>query len=261
MFADSGCAFLGPGWGFQTFHDAPNLTIKVVGGQYKFESSAVKVKCTSMKAIEPTIESGGPTEGGGAGMIAATSLEYSGCSVEEPKKCEVSSPGKSVGTVATKAVLSNLVENSTRTKVENLFKPKSGSVFAELEFNSECVFGKNTLVIEGSTLTGGGGEDLISNELKLEALGPLGTAGDDDLTEKAVEKYLLISEPSSKKYLNDETGSPGEAKLTIGKAKQELLLTGEATLLGKVTSTTIEDEAEEQLTAPEGTADLGLDRN
>jgi hypothetical protein len=266
MFADTGCAFLGLGLGFLTFRDAPNLTIAVAGGQYRFEAKvgkeAVKIKCTSMKAIEPTVESGGPAEGGGAGMIAAAALEYSGCKVEEPKHCEVASPGKSVETVATKAVLGELVENSTRTKVENWFKPKSGGVFAELEFKgTECVFGKSTLAVEGSTLTGGGGEDLISNELRLEALGALGKAGDEDLTEKAVERYLLISEPSSKKYLNDETDETSEAKLTIGKEKQELLLTGEATLLGKVTSTTVEDEAGEQLTVPAGTADLGLDRD
>lgn len=266
MFADAGCSFLGLGWGFLTFHDAPNLTVKVVGGQYKFEAKvgtqALKVKCSSMQALEPTVESGGPQEGGGAGMIAAASLEYSGCKVEEPLHCEVASPKKEALTVATKAVLGDLVENSTRTKVENLFKPKSGSVLAELEFKgSECALGKSTLVVEGSTLTGGDGEDLISNELSLQALGPLGTEGDDDLTEKAVERYLLISEPASKKYLSDETGLTSEAKLTIGKEKQELLLTGEATLLGKVSSTTIEDELGETLTAPEGTADLGLDRD
>jgi hypothetical protein len=266
MFADTGCTFLGVGSGFLVFRDAPNLTVTVVGGQYRFEGKvgkeAVKVKCTSMQAIEPSVESGGPAEGGGAGMIAATSLEYKGCKVEEPKHCEVESPGKSIETVATKALLGKLVENSTRTKVENWFKPKSGSVFAELEFiGSECAFGKSTLPIEGTTLTGGGGEDLISNELTIEALGALGKAGDEDLVEKAVERYLLISEPSSKKYLNDETDETGEAKLTIGKEKQELLLTGEATLLGKVTSTTIEDEAGDQLTAPAGTADLGLDRD
>jgi hypothetical protein len=266
MFADSGCAFLGLALGFLTFHDAPNLTIKIVGGQYKFEGkvagTTLKVKCTSMQASEPTVESGGPQEGGGAGMIAAASLEYSGCIVEKPEHCEVASPGKSVLTVATKAVLGDFVENSTRTKVENLFKPQSGSVFAELEFlGSECALDKETSVIEGSTLTGGAGEDLISNELTLDALGALGKAGDDDLTEKAVERYLLISEPSSKRFLSDETGLAGEARLTIGKEKQELLLTGEATLLGKVTSTTIEDEAGDKLTAPEGTADLGLDRD
>jgi hypothetical protein len=265
MLADPGCVWLGPGWGYEVWADAPALSVTVKGGPYTFESKIVgvklKVKCTTMQAKEPSVESGGADDGGKPGMLSAASLEYTGCIPEEPKHCEVKSPSLAAGTVASNALLGSFVENAGKTKVENLFKPHTGTVFAELEFTgSECSIKSTKAKIEGSTLTDGGSEDEISNALKVEALGSLGTAGDEDLNETAVEKFLLLSEPSNKKYFNDETSEEKEAKLTF--EKEEVKLTGEASLLGKIASTKFRDEETgEEVTFPEGVADLGLDRD
>jgi hypothetical protein len=218
MFADPGCIYLGLGGGFGVFYDPPALTVTVKGGAYKWKGKVagvgLSIGCTSMNAKEVKIESGLHTS---AGKLEASSLEYTGCKVEAPSGCEVNS-----GTIASKPVTAELVENTARSKVENLFRPTSGTVFAELEFKGEsCAFKGTKAKVEGTTLTEGGAEDEISKEHKIEALGK---PEDIELVEEAVEKPRLLWEASSKKYLIDETETEGEAKLKM--AGSELTLTG-----------------------------------
>jgi hypothetical protein len=258
MLGDAGCIYLSLGGGYGVFADPPALAVSVKGGAYKIKGTIAKVKvtiaCSSMQAVEPELESDGHS--GSAAMLDATSLEYKGCKTEEPSKCEVNSPSKSAGVLSTPAILAHLVENTAKTKVENLLKPKSGTVFSEFEFTGECTLKGTKATIEGSTLTGGGAEDEIGNELKFE---DTVKTGDVYLLEKSVEKYLLISEPTSKGYLNDETGATEEAKLTV--SKEPITLTGEASLLGKTSAVTVKDEETgEEVGVPEGTADIGLER-
>jgi hypothetical protein len=255
MSADPGCIYLGVGGGYGTFVDPPSLTIKIKGNTYKWKGkvsgTSFTITCTSMNAKEPKIESGLEKN---AGTTEAASLEYSGCKLEVPSNCEIGNPGKAAGAIATNAVKAEIVENLTRSKVENLFAPKSGAVFAELEFKGEkCALSGTKATIEGTTLTEGGAEDLISNEHKIEAEGK---PEDIELVEEDVEKPELLWEASSKKYLNDETGKDGEAKLTIG--KEELTLTGLATVEAKTSGGNVKAvEGGEEVTLEEESLGIG----
>lgn len=261
MLADPGCIFLGIGGGYGVFPDAPAFSVKIKGGAYKFEgkvgSTSTTIACTAMQAAEPDIESGGGEDGGKPGMLSTGSLEFSGCKPSTPANCEVGTLGKVAGNIDTNAILGAIVENAARTKVEELLKPKTGNVLTELEFKgSSCSLKGEKPTIEGKTLTSGGAEDEISKELKIVATEK---PEDDDLVEPSVEKVLLISEPSSKSYLNDETGATEEAKLTLD--KEPLKLLGEASMLGKVTATTVKDEeTSEEVLIKEEVVDLGLGR-
>jgi hypothetical protein len=258
MLADPGCIWLGVGGRFGVFADPPSLTIAIKGGAYKWKSKisgvSLAISCTSMSAKEPKIESGLRKD---AGTTEAASLEFTGCAVETPTKCEIATPGKGSGTIATTAVSAELVENTTRTKVENLIRPKSGTVFAEFEFKGESCSLKGTKAsVEGTTLTQGGAEDEIANEHLVEAEEK---PTDKELIEEAVEKPVLLSEPSSKKYLNDETGTEGEAKLKV--AGNELTLSGLATIEAKTTGGVLKsEEGSEEVTIEEQTMAIGVGR-
>jgi hypothetical protein len=259
MAADPGCIYLGVGGGFGLFVDPPSLTIKIKGNAYKWKGKvsgiSFTIACTSMNAKEPKIESGLEKD---AGTTEAASLEYTGCKPEQPSNCEVGNPSKAAGTIATSAVKAELVENLTRSKVENLFGPKSGAVFAEFEFKgASCAISGTKAQIEGTTLTEGGAEDLISDEHKIEAEGK---PEDIELVEEDVEKPELLWEASSKKYLNDETGKDGEAKLTI--AKEEVTLTGLATIEAKTTGGDVKAvEGSEEVTLEEQSLAVGVGRD
>jgi hypothetical protein len=259
MFDDGQCIFLGFRRGYAVWFDPPTLTVKVKGGPYTWKATiagvSMKTKCTSMEAKEPEIESGGSTDA----KTKVASLEYSGCSVEAPTKCEVNSTGKAAGSIDTGEVEGELVDNAAKTKVETLFKPKTGTVFAEIEFKNKgsetCVLKGSTLTVSGSTLTEGGAEDELKNIKSIEAEEGAGT----EEVGEAVEKPKLISEPSSKKYLKSSTGEEAEAALKIGGAAATL--TGEAKTEAKFSGGAFKsEETLEEANFEEGPVDLGVEK-
>lgn len=263
MFDDSNCQFLGGIFGYYPLWDPPALSIKIKGGAYKMKSTVagekVTIACTGMEAKEPEFASDG---GKAAGESEESSLQYSGCSVETPSKCEVGNVGGSAKAINTNAVESKLVENSTKSKVEQVFKPKTGSVFYEIEFKNKgsetCVLKGIKAKVEGSTLTEGGKEDEISSVDKIKLEEGLGTEEEGE----SVEKPKLISEPSNKKYFNDETESEAEAKLTLlaeGKAEAFTLL-GEAKSEDHFEGATFKGEEGGEETVLEGPLDESIER-
>lgn len=260
MMADPGCFFLNSlTGGYRLWADPPTLSVTVKGGAYKMQGTLLGIKvttnCTSMEAKEAKIESGGAS----AGKTEAASLEYKGCVLETPSKCEINSPGKAGGTVATNAVESELVENAAKTKVEDLFKAKTGTIFEELEFKNKgtetCLLKGSKFSISGSTLTEGGAEDEIKNADKFEVEGKTEEAGE------AVEKAKLISEPASRKYIKNGTGEEAEAKLKIGETGEVLSLSGEATGEAKFSGGGFtNEETLGEISVEEGPVDLGVER-
>jgi hypothetical protein len=184
-------------------HLAPKATIS--GGKYTFKgkvlATTTKVACTSTTAKEPKIEGGEP------GKVLVTAIEYAGCVVEEPKKCEVNTPGKVAGTVATKAVSAELVEDAKMEKVETLLSPKEGVTYVELELKNKgsetCALKAVKAKVEGSSLA----ENLPANEI--------------------TEKATLKSEPANREYRNSK-GETKTAGMTI--AEETFTIAGEATL-------------------------------
>lgn len=248
MYGNSACLLLGGNEGFLPWWDPPALSVKIKGGAYKMESTLnsekVKIGCTGMEAKEAELDSGGSKKE--AGAADASSFEYTGCAVEAPSKCEVNSVGASAKVIATGAVESKLVENSTKTKVEQLFKPKSGTTFEEIEFKNKgsetCPLKGAKAKVVGSTLTEGSGVDEIKNVDKIEIEDGLGTEEDGE----AVPAEKLLSEPSSKKYINDETEAEAEAKLSLlgeSKVSEPLMLLGEAKSEEHFEGSTFKNEA------------------
>ena len=262
MTTDGGCFFLGGLFGYTNWLDPPAFSVKLKGGAYKLkgtvDEASTTVSCTGMEAKEPEMESG---DGKAPGKIEAASLEFSGCSVETPSHCTVNSVGAAAGSIATNAVEAELVDNAAKTKVENLFKPKTGTTFAELEFKNKsgetCALAAcgGRFTLSGNTLTEGGAEDELSKIKDVEAEEKLGT---EELGED-VEKAKLVSEPSSKKYLNDETEAEAEAKLTLDGSAATL--SGEATDEGKFAGAVFKsEETSEELTVKEASVDMGLEK-
>jgi len=220
-------------------------TVKITGSNtYVFRTTVSKtktlIKCSSMKASDPVIE------GGEATKSSAESLQYSGCVVEEPTKCAVASSGKAEGTINTGAVTTELVENTSTTKVEQLIAPKTGSTFIEFAFKNkeseECALKGVTAKIVGSSLTS------VSPEINEEK-----EEGEES------EQALYVSEPTSKKYKNSE-GTEKEAKLEVEKG-EAVTLEGRAAEEEEDEPETVEDESTKETTKVEGGDDgLGFEK-
>jgi hypothetical protein len=256
MFGDPGCSVLGGTATFRVFSDPPALTMTMTGGAAKVEGEIAGVKvtiaCASMEAKEPEIESGDKKT---AAKTKEAALIYKECKVESSKPktvegCQVNTSGKPSGTVQTTALESELVENTAQTKVENLFKPKTGETIAEAIFTGCKNSGLNgTFTLKGSVLTEGGSEDEIANVKE--------NTGEGD--GEAVEKPKLNFEASSKKYLDDESKKELETKLEFGGSAATLK--EEAKTESKFEGTTFKStEGTEEETVEKGVADLGLDK-
>jgi len=227
MLADPGCIFLGGMQAYGVFADPPALTVKIKGGETTFKSEVLGIKtevsCNNMEAKEPEIESGGVTT---AGKTKEAALVYSSCTVKKPTGCTVATP------IETKPVETRLVENSGKTKIENLVKPQSGTAFAKIELKT-CGVLNGSYTIEGTTLTEGGSEDELSNVKKNESEEKAGTDEDGE----AVEKPKL--------------------KLAGG----TLTISGEATAEAKFSGGAFKDEEnKEEVTVAEEAVALGIDK-
>jgi hypothetical protein len=201
-------------------------------------SVKTQIKCPTLKTHGPLIEGDLPS------MTSYESLEYTGCGVETPANCVAMSSGKSEGTIITSALLEELVENSSTTKVESVFTPQTGKTFLEFVLKNKgsetCTLKNTTVKVEGSTLTMDGPE--VDEETD---------TGADTV------KSTLKSEPSSKNYENDN-GSVKEAKLQIG--KEAVTLEGEAALEVEAETATLKDSAKENKGIEGGKLDIGVEK-
>jgi hypothetical protein len=225
-------------------------TVKIVGvTSYTIKGtiSAIEsaVSCASLKAVNPVIEGGEPTK------TTAESLEYSSCSVAKPTNCVVATSGRAEGVVATGAITEELVENTSKTKVEDLLSPTTGKTFVEFVFKNkeskECSLKGTTAKIVGSSLASVGPEvDDEADEFEV-------TTKSEDTT-----KGLFTSEPSSRRYKNSQ-GTEKEAVLEAASGK--FTLEGRAAEEEENAAETIEDEsAKESLSLEGGADDLGFEK-
>ena len=170
-----------------TLKNTPYTLKSAVGG------AEVLIKCTTEKGEVEKINGGAP------GTDEAKTLKFSGCVVEKPLKCVVrsSEPLGEVGTIETKELKSVLVENPTKTKVEELFEPKAiGGNFVVVEFKNkgleECVLKNKVFPIEGTVVAE------ISNSKVFQ-----------------IKATITAEATGSKKYIN-AAGEEKEAKLSLG---------------------------------------------
>jgi hypothetical protein len=120
----------------------------LTGGTQKLVSTnaGITITCTAVKA-----QAGATIIGSGANEPGTSSgkLEYTGCRVEgNGTTCVI--PGEKIVTNALKDELVLNAEAPVKgTKILDLFKPASGSVFATINFEGTCKFSETT--VEGST--------------------------------------------------------------------------------------------------------------
>jgi hypothetical protein len=120
----------------------------------------------------------------------------------------VNSLGAPAGTINTEPLDAELVENTAKTEIENLFLPKNGTKFVGVLYSNKgtesCVLKGNEFPITGTSLT------LI------------------DPQETESEEGTLLSEPKSKEYINSK-GETKTAELKLG--GEPATLTGTASVL------------------------------
>ena len=182
------------------------LVVLISGGEYKLKSklagATATITCKKMKAKKPLITGGEP------GKSEAESLEYTECVSTAPTKCTVNSLGAPAGTINTEPLDAELVENTAKTEILNLFLPKNGKKFVGILYLNNgaevCALKGNEFPIEGTSLT---------------LIDPQGTEAEDQ---------TLLSEPTSKEYINSK-GETKSAELTLG--KEVATLTGAASVL------------------------------
>ena len=204
VFNDSNCKEAG---GLQRFSLLLGTDVVLIsGGAYTLKSKLAganaTITCKKMKAKQPLITGGEP------GRSEAESLEYTECTSTAPTKCTVNSLGAPAGTINTEPLDAELVENTAKTEILNLFLPKNGKKFVGILYLNKgaevCALKGNEFPIEGTSLT------LI------------------DPQETEAEDGTLLSEPTSKEYVNSK-GETKSAELTLG--KEEATLTGAASVL------------------------------
>ena len=204
VFNDSNCTEVG---GLQRFSLLKGTDVVLInGGEYKLKSklagASATITCKKMKAKNPLIIGGDP------GRSEAEGLEYTECVSTLPAKCVVNSLGAPAGTINTEPLDAELVENTAKTEILNLFLPKKGTKFVGILYSNKgtevCALKGNEFPIEGTSLT------LI------------------DPQETESEEGTLLSEPASKEYVNSK-GEIKTAELTLG--KEPATLVGSASVL------------------------------
>jgi hypothetical protein len=121
-------------------------------------SGNFKLKAGSLITIECTSATSKGVITGGLPGTDNSKITFSGCTVtQDPTTCEVKSPKKENGETAAKGEIyteakTELVLNSTQTKVLDLFTPESGTTFVELVVSgTKCPsLTKGTNKVEGS---------------------------------------------------------------------------------------------------------------
>jgi hypothetical protein len=204
VFTDANCRTTG---GFEQYRFLVGFDVVLIkGGTYtlkgKVGGATATITCSKMKAKNPLIIGGEP------GRSEAEALEYTECVSTAPTKCVVNSLGAPAGTINTEPLDAELVENTAKTEIENLFLPKNGTKFVGVLYSNKgtesCVLKGNEFPITGTSLT------LI------------------DPQETESEEGTLLSEPKSKEYINSK-GETKTAELKLG--GEPATLTGTASVL------------------------------
>ena len=191
VFSDANCLTVG-GLAQYRLLTAFNVVL-IKGGTYtlkgKLAGANATITCNKMKAKNPLIIGGEP------GRSEAGALEYTECVSTTPTKCVVNSLGAPTGTINTEPLDAELVENTAKTEILNLFLPKSGKKFVGVLYANKgtevCALKGSEFPIEGTSLT------LVSPQ------------------ETESEEGTLKSEPTSKEYINSK-GETKTAELKLG---------------------------------------------
>ena len=165
---------------YDAFTGTSVFQAKMTGSKFKWKlkvagiSISIECKKDAGKAVKIV--------GGTPGAMEAEALEFTECVSVSPAKCVVNSPGEPAGTIDTTAVSSELVENTSKTKIEDLLFPSAGGRLTTIEYKNKgtevCSLKGNAFPIEGETLTEVSPENALTGTV------------------------TLTSEPSSKEYLN-----------------------------------------------------------
>ena len=185
------------------------LVVLVKGGaqtiKWKLAGATGTITCSHLKAKSPLITGGEP------GILELNALEYTECVATTPTKCVVNSLGSPPGTIATTPLDAELVENSAKTEIEDLFLPQSGKKITNLLYLNKgtevCALKSIEFPVEGTSLT------LI----------------DPQKTES--EEQTLLWEPASKEYINGK-GETKTAELRLG--VEPMGITGTVSILADV---------------------------
>ena len=178
---------------YDAFTGTSAFRAKMTGSKFKWK---LKIAGVSMPIeCKKDAAKGAKIVGGTPGAMEAEALEFTECVSVSPTKCVVNSPGQPAGTIDTSAVSSELVENTSKTKIEDLLFPSAGGRLTTIEYKNKgtesCVFKNYAFPIEGETLTEVSPENALTGTV------------------------TLTSEPSSKEYLNGK-GEARTAELATG---------------------------------------------
>lgn len=140
-----------------------NLTSRIFStGSFVLETPAFKtnITCTALTTEKGVLLGSEPGRAGAAGAI----VKFSGCSLgagENGASCKLKGT-----TITTKPLRSQLVDNTAGTQLLELFRPASGSEFAKMEFEGECIDinVKVTGSVAAEVLTDPGGERITLGE-------------------------------------------------------------------------------------------------
>jgi hypothetical protein len=193
VFNDSDCTETGGLAGFSLLRRS-GLAVLISGGTYTFKwklaGFTAIIVCKKTEVNSPLIIGGEP------GKLEVASLSYTGCSSESPTKCTVNSLGAPAGTINDQALIAELVENTSKTEILDLFLPKTGTKITTLLYLNKgtevCALKGDEFPVEGRFLA------LIDSQ------------------ETEAEEQALLFEPSSKEYVNNK-GETKTAKLELGK--------------------------------------------
>ena len=208
VFNDANCT---QGGGIAAFSLLRRSGLVVLGNggvqtiKWKLAGATGTITCSHLKAKSPLITGGEP------GILELNTLEYTECVSTTPTKCVVNSLGAPPGTIATKPLDAELVENRAKTEIEDLFLPQSGKKITNLLYLNKgtevCVLKGIEFPVEGTSLT------LI----------------DPQKTES--EEQTLVWEPASKEYINSK-GETKTAELTLG--AEPMTLSGAISVLAEI---------------------------
>ncbi len=218
---------------YAAFTGTTSLRAKMTGGKFKWKlklaGTSITVECKKDAA------KGAKIVGGEPGAMEAEALEFLECASVTPTKCVVNSPGKPAGTIDTAAVESQLVENTSKTKIQDLLYAQSGGVLTTIEFKNKgvevCALKGSGFPISGKTLTEVSPENALAG------------------------KVTLTSEPANKEYLNG-AGEAKTAELTTG--GELLTVSGSFTVEAEAEKVAVKSKEGKSGEVKEGAIEFGV---
>ena len=154
---------------YDSFTGTTAFRAKMTGGKFKWKVKIAGINITV--ECKKDAAKGAKIVGGEPGAMQAEAIEFLECVSVSPTSCVVNSPGKPAGTIDTAAVESELVENTSKTKIEDLLYPQSGGVLTTIEFKNKgvevCALKGSALPISGNTLTEVSPENALAGKVTL----------------------------------------------------------------------------------------------